>query len=199
MHECQAIFTLVSCGTHRVNRALKLDMSKAYDRVEWRFLEAIIDKLGFSRKWTKLILRCVTSVSYRIKFNGETIDTIIRETTDTIIPSRGIRQGDPLSPYLFVIVAQGLSSLLKSYCAQGKIKGLKMANRGLTITHFFFADDSLVFFKADSDSCKAVKKCLEYYEKVSGQVINFEKSALSFSPVTLSINQKRVKQVLKIR
>lgn len=70
-----------------------------------------------------------------------------------------------------------------------------MASRGPTISHLFFGDDSLMFFKADPDSCKAVKECLEHYEIASGHVINFEKSALSFSPETMPINQDRVKQV----
>lgn len=119
--------------------------------------------------------------------------------TNSITPSRGIRQGDPLSPYIFVICAQGLSSLLKGHASHGSIKGLKMASRGPVITHLFFADDSLVFFKADPDSCKFIKESLESYEAASGQVVNFEKSALSFSPYTSQINQDRVKEVLRIR
>lgn len=171
--------------------ALKLDMSKAYDRVEWRYVEAIMLKLGFSRRWTDLILNCMSSVSYRIKLNGE--------LSRQIRPTRGIRQGDPLSPYIFVICAQGLSSLITGNKVQGTLKGLKLASRGPEITHLFFADDSLVFFKADPFSCCTVKECLVEYEAASGQVINYDKSALSFSPYTLPCNQDRVKQVLKIR
>lgn len=171
--------------------ALKLNMCNTYDRVEWRFIEAIMLKLGFSNKWTKLVLRCVSSVSYKIKINGQ--------LTSGFSPSRGIRQGDPLSLYIFVICAQGLSSLLKVFNHLGWIKRLKMASRGLTITNLFFADDNLLFFKADPISCKYVKERLDIYEQASGQVINFEKSALSFSQSTLSSNQDRVKQILRIR
>lgn len=170
---------------------MKLDMSKAYDRVEWRFLEAIMAKLGFSGKWINLILQCVKTVSYRIKINGK--------LSEIIVPSRGIRQGDPFSPYLFVIVAQGLSSLLEGYVSLEKIKGLKMASMGPCISYLFFADDSFLMFKADPVSCTSIKECLECYEVASGQVINFENSALSFSPETLPINQERVKQILRIR
>lgn len=170
---------------------LKLDMSKAYDRVEWKYVEALLGRLGFSSKWTELIMRCIKTVKYRVRVNGN--------LTKPFSPTRGIRQGDPLSPYIFVICAQGLSSLLKGCNSMGLIKGLKMASRGPTITHLFFADDSLIFFKADPNSCVHVKESLESYEAASGQVINLDKSALSFSPNTAGGNQQRVKEILRIR
>lgn len=102
-------------------------MSKAYDRIEWRYLEAILHRLGFSDKWTELIMRCVKSVSYAFKINGE--------VKGRVVPTRGLRQGDPLLPYLFVLCTQGFSSLLNAIKDQGLIKGLRMARRGPTITH----------------------------------------------------------------
>jgi hypothetical protein len=95
--------------------AIKLDMAKAYDRVEWRFLECIMRALGFSEPWILLVMKCVTTVSFSVRVN--------RVFSDEFKPSRGIRQGDPISPYLFLLCAEGLSSMVKNIgpfvCVQG--------------------------------------------------------------------------------
>jgi hypothetical protein len=115
--------------------AVKLDMSKAYDRVEWTFVEAIMRKLGFEEKWIMMIMECIRTVQYSILLDGV--------PKGYIIPSRGLRQGDPLSPYLFLLCAEGLSALLKKSSLVGRLKGLQTSRLGPWVSHLFFADDSL--------------------------------------------------------
>ena len=86
--------------------AVKLDMTKAYDRVEWEYLRAIMEALGFPARWCRLVMKCVTSVSFSVRVNGM--------LSLTFRPTRGIRQGDPISPHLFLLCAEGLTSMLKS-------------------------------------------------------------------------------------
>ena len=110
--------------------ALKLDMSKAYNRVEWRYLEEIMKKMGFHQKWIGLIIECISTVSYSILINGE--------PHGNILPSRGLGQGDPLSPYLFLLCAEGLHSLIKKTKSSGDIQGVSLCRGGPKITHLFF-------------------------------------------------------------
>ncbi|KAL4319473.1 hypothetical protein GQ457_18G011570 [Hibiscus cannabinus] len=101
--------------------AIKLDMEKAYDRVEWHFLHDILVKLGFSTSWIDIVMNCVTTVSYAIRVNGC--------ISGTFRPTRGLRQGDPLSPYLLLFCTQGLSALLLKEQAHGRIVGVRASQR----------------------------------------------------------------------
>jgi hypothetical protein len=116
--------------------ALKLDMRKAYDRVEWSYLEAIMLKLGFDATWVDLMMRMVSTVTFSVLFNGT--------PSEAFKPTRGIRQGDPISPYLFLLAAEGLSCLLKSRSVipSSSLHGLKVATSAPAVNHLLFVDDS---------------------------------------------------------
>ncbi|XP_042962692.1 uncharacterized protein LOC122296963 [Carya illinoinensis] len=153
--------------------AMKLDMSKAYDRVEWEFLEAVLYKLGFCTQWVDLVMKCVRTASYSVLING--IPGL------KFWPSRGLRQGDPLSPYLFIICAEGLSSLLDYYAKNHWIKGVQVARGGTSINHLLFADDCILFGKAKIAEWRRLQEVLQVYERASGQFLNKDKTAVFFS------------------
>jgi hypothetical protein len=153
--------------------ALKLDMSKAYDRVEWDFLEAVMRKLGFAERWITLAMTCVRTVSYSVLINGH--------PHGNISPTRGIRQGDPLSPYFFLLCGEGLSTLLNRAENEGRIMGLPITRGGTRFNHLFFADDSLLFCRANIFEWFHIQAVLDMYEKASSQKLNKNKTSIFFS------------------
>ncbi|KAH9768542.1 reverse transcriptase domain-containing protein [Citrus sinensis] len=156
--------------------ALKIDMSKAHDRIECNFLSSIMLKMGFNPDFFNMIMLCVFTVTYKISRDGLEIGPNI--------PSRGLRQGDPLSPYLFIICAQGLSSLINHYERVGMLHGIKIVRGAPCLTHIFFADDCFIFFKANDQEALIMKAALSLYGAASGQRVNFNKSSISFSTNT---------------
>jgi hypothetical protein len=110
--------------------AVKLDMSKAYDRVEWAFVESIMRKMGFSERWIALLMECICTVKYSVLIDGV--------PKGFISPTRGIRQGDPLSLYVFLLCAEGLSAMLRQAGALGHLKGLQLCRGGPWVSHLFF-------------------------------------------------------------
>jgi hypothetical protein len=135
--------------------AIKLDMEKAYDRVEWEYLRSIMIKLGFHESFVSLVMRCVTTVSFSIKING-TLSSAFR-------PTRGIRQGDPISPYLFLLCAEGHSSLLKVVGPGYLSRGVRVGIHAPWVSHLLFADDCIVFSKASQRDAARLQEILDTY------------------------------------
>ncbi|CAM8914848.1 unnamed protein product [Rhodiola kirilowii] len=148
--------------------SIKLDMKKAYDRVDWDFLEQMQLKMGFPVEWVDKVMKCVKSVSYRVRVNGL--------ISDKFFPERGLRQGDPLSPYLFVICTEWLVSRLEELQGQGLIRGVKVSRSAPMIYNLLFADDSILFIRAEVDDIMNLKSTLVKYQDLSGQQINLNKS-----------------------
>ena len=170
--------------------ALKLDISKAYDRVEWSFVEHAMYQLGFDRSWIELIMNCISTSSFSVLINGV--------PKGLIRPERGLRQGCRLSPYLFIICAEALSNLLNQAEKRQLIRGLKF-NKEISINHLLFADDSLIFSKATVEECMSLKQIFECYATASGQIFNFEKSSMFFSGSISAEQMTKVRDIFQLK
>ena len=179
-----------SCLGKKSFMAFKLDMNKAYDRVEWAFLEKIMIKMGFKASWISLIMECVTMVSYSILVNGE--------PKGMIHPTRGIRQGDPLSPFLVLFCVEGLNAILEHAAGAGEIHGYSICRRGPKLTHLFFTNDCLLFYRSTLEECEKIKELLASYEVASGQMINKDKTTLFFSHNTDDSSRAAIQQALGV-
>ena len=136
--------------------ALKIDMEKAFDKMKWGFLIEVMQCFGFSDKWIKWINQCITTTSFSILLNGGSYGFFH--------PQRGLRQGDPLSLFLFIMGTEVLSRLLPKAENTGQIHGIRVA-RGITpITHLMFADDLLLFTRSSHEELNAILNCLEIYQ-----------------------------------
>ena len=121
-------------------------------------------------------MNCVSFVSYSVLINGEAIGNIS--------PSRGIKQGDPFSPYLFLLCAKGFSALIHEAAMNHQINGISIYKGYPLITHLFFTDNSLLFCKVKEQECHALLSILNRYEEALGQKINTDKSSIFFSSNT---------------
>lgn len=170
--------------------AMKMDMSKAYDRVEWSFILGIMQKMGFSNKWIDWIHICMSIVKYNFIVSGHEVSPIV--------PNCGLRQGDPISPYLFLLCAEGLSALIQEKQASGALHGCKIANSPPVVSHIFFADDCYLFFRATLVEAQCIKDCLHLYENATGKKVNFQKSSISFSRNTDDDIAEAISQLLQV-
>ncbi|GKU86994.1 hypothetical protein SLEP1_g1457 [Rubroshorea leprosula] len=148
----------------------KMDFVKAYDKVCWDFLDYMMLRMDFDPKWRRWITACLETAEMSILINGS--------TTRQFKISRGLRQGDPLSPYLFLLVAEGFNGIISSTINHGLFEGIDIGNGGMKVSHLQFADDSILFGKAVERNIWAAKSIMRIFELVSGLKINFVKSQL---------------------
>ena len=139
-------------------------MSKAYDRVEWSFVSLVLKRLGFHDIWINWIMQCITTVHYSYLVNDSVYGNVK--------PYRGIRQGDPLSPYIFILCGEVLTGLCRKAERDGTLQGIRVARACPRVNHLLFADDTMFFCQANRKSCEKLVQILSEYSKASGQKIN---------------------------
>ncbi|CAN1817498.1 Putative ribonuclease H protein At1g65750 [Linum perenne] len=168
----------------RQDLCLKLDMRKAYDLVEWDCLLSLLQAQGFSEKWRSWIASCISTVKFEILFNGQPLESFN--------PTRGIRQGDPLSPFLFILMTNALSFLINRSVNSNILKGIKLNKRGPKLTHCLFADDTIIFGEATIQEVNNIMDTINKYGNYTGQEINNAKSAVYFSKAVSLDLQKEI-------
>ena len=148
----------------------KVDFEKAYDSVEWGFLEYMMRRVGICEKWVGWMKACVFGGSMSILVNGS--------PTEEISIHRGLKQGDLLAPFLFLLVAEGFSGLMRKAVELNLFEGFSMGGNSLEVSHLQYADDTLCIGKPMVDNLWMMKAILRGFEMVSGLKINFLKSSL---------------------
>lgn len=174
---CQEIIhTLKNSKSKTEGMIWKIDFDKAYDRISWDFLLDTLRYFNFNEELIALIMSCVTTVEASILWNGEPLNPFR--------PLRGLRQGDPLSPYLFVLCMERLSAKINQRVSLNQWVGIKASKEGPCLSHLFFADYILFFGVATLSQCDIMKDTLDCFCEESGQLVSAHKSKIFVSPNT---------------
>ncbi|WCJ29110.1 LINE-1 retrotransposable element ORF2 protein [Euphorbia peplus] len=153
--------------------AIKIDLEKAYDRLNWDFVAESMKHANIPVFWQNIVNKCLSTNSMQVLINGE--------MTDDFIPSRGVRQGDLISPYIFVLCMARLDHLLKDVVDSNKLKPIKLVRDGPNISHLFFADDIMIFLEADVSQILQFMEIMDLFCASYSQKINLQKSKLCVS------------------
>ena len=146
----------------------KIDFQKAYNSVNWSFLELVMEKLGFCRTWIRWIMNCVTSTSMSILLNGSPLKPFKME--------KGLRQGGSLSPYLFILVSEALVCLMKKAEDMNLIEAVHIGKEKVSLKHLQFADHTLIFAPKESMCITNYFRILDVFALMSGLSLNYSKS-----------------------
>lgn len=167
---------------------IKIDLEKAYDRISWSFLRQMLELAQLPTKLINVIMKCQTMGRMDLTMNGS--------SAGKFMPSRGIKQGDPLSPYLFVICMELLSHIIQTEVQAGTWKPIKIED--VQLSHLFFADDLILFAEATTIQGGLVRQCLDTFCNVSGEKVNYEKSTFLFSRSVSATTKQEVSDTLSI-
>ncbi|GFS31963.1 hypothetical protein Acr_00g0020140 [Actinidia rufa] len=149
---------------------IKIDFEKAYDSINWKFLLKMMKFLGFGNKWIKWMDECITTARSSVLINGS--------PTEEFKLEKEVRQGDPLSPFLFLMVAEALNRLMDRAKELGLIKGASVGQSNFSISYLQFADDTILFCEVDVTEVTNIKRILRCFEVMSGMKVNFHKSGI---------------------
>ena len=150
---------------------VKIDLEKAYDRLEWSFIKMVLKHFGFPPNIVNLIMNYVSTTSTVILFNGNKLDSFH--------PSRGIR---PISPYLFLLCMEFLGAHISALCEEKRWDKIMASKNGPSFSYVFYVDDLMLFAKANLKNCDAIMEVLDKFCNMAGQKINLNKSRIYFSP-----------------
>ncbi|GKC08592.1 RNA-directed DNA polymerase, eukaryota, partial [Tanacetum coccineum] len=159
------------CKHKKINAMIfKVDFEKAFDSVRWEYLDDVLKSFGFGVKWRSWISGCLDSAKGSILVNGS--------PTPEFHFQKGLKQGDPLSPFLFILVMESLHLSFFRVLEAGLFKGINI-NNSLSISHLFYADDAIFVGKWNTSNIKTIVNVLNYFHMASGLKINLYKSKLT--------------------
>ncbi|KAK9058221.1 hypothetical protein SSX86_023061 [Deinandra increscens subsp. villosa] len=162
----------------------KIDFAKAYDTVSWDYLDTMLHFMGFGDKWRSWVRACLSSTRASILINGS--------PSAEFNIGRGLRQGDPMAPFLFILVMEGLHVFIEDSVAAGLYKGIQIKN--LNLSHLFYADDAIFIGQWSLENVSNIIEMLKIFHQVSGLSINFQKSSI----FGIGVNTKELARFAKI-
>ena len=169
--------------------AIKIEFEKAYDRIRWDFIKETLLMMQLPVKLVEVILSCVSTCSMSVLWNGTPLEPFR--------PTQGIREGDPLSPYLFVMCMEWLVHRIDWEVSQHRWEPIPVCRHGPKILNLLFADDLVLFAEATTDQARIISQCLEEFCAKSGQKINHAKSRVPFSANMVASDIDSISHVLR--
>ncbi|KAJ0535620.1 putative RNA-directed DNA polymerase [Helianthus annuus] len=148
----------------------KIDFAKAYDNINWEFLVFVMRQMRFPEMWCMCIKGILTSARSSVLVNGS--------LTFEFACEKGMRQGDPISPFLFIIVMEALAGMMRKACEVGSFSGVRLPSSGLVLSHLLYADDAMIMGEWSSSNFDTLRRLLRAFHLCSGLRINIHKSTL---------------------
>jgi len=169
----------------------KIDMEHAYDRMRWEFVEGVLHCFGFNEKWCRWVKACLSRPSFAALVNGSAISWFESRM--------GLRQGCPLSPYIFILCSEMPSLKLKYLTNSGSIRGFQPCVNNSLVCHLLYAGDCLIFSKATPQNADRVTEAIDQYCQISEQGVNLAKSIVVFSPCLHRRHRMRIASIMRMQ